>query len=326
MEGIFLYNQPESIMEKYDLEVTQITKGRGVYLCSTQEGMKVLLPFAGSQERAAFLASYLQYLQEAGFAVEQILPTSEGAAAAEDESGMRYILKTCIQGSECSTRKWDEMKRGAALLAEYHRVAGGYKGEIPDYLCRTESIQELWRKRIRELVLLKNYAKTRRHRNDFERNYAEQFPFFAEKAKEALKLLEEDGEAEERILCHGAYNQHNVLRTKEGYRVVHFEHFTYDDPMTDLAGYVRKMMEKNNWKEGLGDGLIEAYGESLPLTYRQRRRLGIMLRFPEKFWKIANHYVNSRKAWASGRDLEKLERVIAQEEARQEFLRNFVVL
>jgi hypothetical protein len=46
------------------------------------------------------------------------------------------------------------------------------------------------------------------------------------------------------------------------------------------------------------------------------------LLFPEKFWKIANHYYNTHKAWISGRDIEKLDKVIAQEENRIKFLEN----
>ena len=44
------------------------------------------------------------------------------------------------------------------------------------------------------------------------------------------------------------------------------------------------------------------------------------MKFPEKFWKISNHYYNSNKAWVSGRDIEKLEKVIEQEAKRLTFL------
>jgi hypothetical protein len=50
--------------------------------------------------------------------------------------------------------------------------------------------------------------------------------------------------------------------------------------------------------------------------------LYVLLLFPEKFWKLANHYLSSHKAWVSGRDIEKLDRIMEQEGRRQEFLEN----
>jgi len=61
-----LYHQPETILEQYDLEIKQITKGRGAYICDTDQGTKILMPFRGSRERAAFLREVLQELQAQG--------------------------------------------------------------------------------------------------------------------------------------------------------------------------------------------------------------------------------------------------------------------
>ena len=123
-----------------------------------------------------------------------------------------------------------------------------------------------------------------------------------------------------RCICHGDFNQHNVLHTRGGLCLINYEHFCYDVPMTDLANYLRKMMEKNDWKEELGHELIAAYDRIRAIGSTERQQLYVMLLFPEKFWKIANHYGNSHKAWLGGRDLEKLERVIRQEPARMRFL------
>ena len=49
-----MYNQSEALLEQYDLDIKQITKGRGAYICDTSQGMKLLIPFRGSKERAAF--------------------------------------------------------------------------------------------------------------------------------------------------------------------------------------------------------------------------------------------------------------------------------
>jgi hypothetical protein len=82
------------------------------------------------------------------------------------------------------------------------------------------------------------------------------------------------------------------------------------------------MMEKNNWNRELGMRLIGAYDRIRPIGEEEYRRLYVLLLFPEKFWKLANHYLNSHKAWVSGRDIEKLDRIMEQEVRREEFLQN----
>lgn len=318
-----MYNQPENILEKYDIQAEQISRGRGSYLCTTAEGVLVLAPFKGSRERAAFLSGYMDYLRGKGFETEKIYLTAEGEPLAEDQTGTRYILKSLIRGSECSTRRKEEMKEAAGLLAGYHRLAEECDMEIPGFLAGGLTRTELCRKHIRQLVQVKNYIKNRRQKNPFDERFAASYPHFIGCAEKALGQLEAL-EGGKRLLCHGNYNQHNVLRTAEGCRIVGFERLAYDSPMADLSTFIRKMLEKNSWKPELGRELVEAYHRCRPISEEERRSLETYLLFPEKFWKIANHYSSSHKAWISTRDVEKLERVIAQEEARQAFLEDIV--
>ena len=56
---------------------------------------------------------------------------------------------------------------------------------------------------------------------------------------------------------------------------------------------------------------VSAY-EYIDLYYR--------LAYPEKFWKIANFYFHSNKAWIPQRNMEKLEKLLEQEESKKIFL------
>ena len=42
-----MYNQTEVALEQYELEVKKIVKGRGAYICDTNKGVKMLMPFRG---------------------------------------------------------------------------------------------------------------------------------------------------------------------------------------------------------------------------------------------------------------------------------------
>lgn len=321
-----MYHQPETILEQYDLEIKQITKGRGAYICDTDQGMKILIPFRGSKERAAFLREVLQKLQGQGFGAEQIWMTKEKEVVAVDEMGTRYWLKDMIIGSECSTSRENEMQGALEQLAELHRALLDSSFVIPDFMKNERNEPgQLYRRHYRELIKVKNYVRSRKTRNEFEARFKEQYPHYIANAAEAIRLLEElemQYPKEGETLCHGEFNQHNVLRTADGIRIVNFENMCCNEPVVDLANFIRKMMEKNEWDTRLGIRLLESYDRKRSLSERERHLLYVQLLFPEKFWKISNHYNNTHKAWVSQRDIEKLNRIAAAEPARERFLEN----
>ena len=317
-----MYHKPEDIAEQYELSVSQITKGRDSYICQTDRGVKLLEPFGGSAERAEFLLEWEEAVNETGYRTEQILRTKEGTALAEDEFGKHYLMKDYFGGSECSTRKWEDMEQAAAALARFHKAGSGCALVPPSFMQQEpDALLLLYEKHTRELVKVKNYVRSRRSKNEFEECFAKHYDAFYQKALRAQKLLGGQTKSSAPLFVHGDYNQHNVLRTPEGWQVIHLEHLKKAPAMYDLSNFLRKMLEKNGWKAELGDRLIRAYDGIRSVSEDDMRLLFVMLSYPEKFWKVANHYSSSHKAWLSKRDLEKLEHVIAQEEQKEELLK-----
>ena len=56
------------------------------------------------------------------------------------------------------------------------------------------------------------------------------------------------------------------------------------------------------------------------LSKDEKKYLYARLLYPERFWKIANAYVNKRKSLPPRRQLEKLNALVAIEDARIKFL------
>ena len=110
---------------------------------------------------------------------------------------------------------------------------------------------------------------------------------------------------------------------KDGVYLINFEKCVSDSPVRDLYLFMRKLMEKSNWAEGIGFELINSYDKIRPMEKEEYRQLYYRLAYPEKFWKIVNFYYNSGKAWIPGRNLEKLIRVTGQEKDKQDFLSKF---
>jgi len=316
-----LYNQTEAILSQYELEIQEVTKGRGAFICNTNKGKLLLVPFRGSKEKGALLAQFLTSVEEKDFPVEQIEMNKSQEAVTEDEyTGERFVLKTYIEGTEISTSKTADMKEAAALLAVYHNVAQRVEMKLPEQR-RPESTTEVCRRHYRELIKVRNYIRNRKKKNEFEQIYMKNFEHNRKSAEDSLVMLEEQGDGN-CLYCHGDYNQHNVLLSNGRYRIVHFENLHYNWAMIDLANFVRKMLEKNEWDERLGIEILSEYHHYRPIQREEFKQLCGLLLFPEKFWKVTNHYMNSRKAWISERDIEKLKTVIEQEERRLKFMEN----
>ena len=105
--------------------------------------------------------------------------------------------------------------------------------------------------------------------------------------------------------------------------IINFEKCIYDSPVRDLYLFMRKLLEKSGWSEHIGFELVKAYEKVRPMEKEEYLQLYYRLAYPEKFWKIANFYYNSGKAWIPGKNMEKLGKVMEQEKDKQAFLEKF---
>ena len=171
---------------------------------------------------------------------------------------------------------------------------------------------------------------------------ANQLGFSKPSVSVALKKLEDDGweadagtkgkeyksEKQEKIIegvgyCHGSYSYHNVIITEEGIATVNFDSFHVGFQLVDLYQFTRKVIEKTGYRLETARRIIEAYGQAQPLTAKDHEYIYILLKFPEKFWKVSNHYINSRKSWISPVNIEKTRKIIEHEQEKQKFLNDF---
>jgi len=320
-----MYTRPEQLLEKYPLTVKSFSKGRECYLCDTSQGVVALHEYRGSIERAAYLAQMLSHLKQNGLLVEEIIEGIQGEVLVTDEEERKFLLTEAFMGAECDVKKETDMVAAVKMLAALHRISKICPTQMPEPIRRNpNSILELYEKHNRELRQIKNYIRGKKKKNEFEALFMRQFDIFYEKARdvsEALKKLELTEESYG--FCHGDYNQHSIVFSKQGIAIVGLERFAYDLQIRDFANFVRKMMEKNDWNPRLGKLLIETYETERPLKKQEGECLYLLLAYPEKFWKLANHYSNATKSWLSDRNVEKLEKVILQEEQKVAFLKEF---
>ncbi|MCI8895616.1 MAG: CotS family spore coat protein [Lachnospiraceae bacterium] len=321
-----MYQRVNQILEQYPFEVAEAGKIRGAVVCVTDHGLKLLKEYKGSEARADFLYKVLLYLRtEKERRVDCIVRTREDRTVAVDVDETVYYVRDWYEGRECDTKNRDDILRAIRQLAWLHTDLRAYQGEVPDYLIqRKDNLLLENQKHSRELRKIKNYISGKRKRNEFEAAYLREYGRFAEQAEGIMELqerrLKDAVETELYGICHGEFNQHNVLFSREGCAVVNFEKACFDVQVGDLGNFMRKILEKHNWNLGLGMDMLGAYQKIRSLAGSELSQLYIRLAYPEKFWKIANRYYNSGKVWGCGRSMEKLKKLVEQEEAKESFL------
>ncbi len=311
--------QGENLLGAYALEVTGVTKGRGSLFIHTAGAVHMLKPFTGSMEKAQGLAQVLAELKIWDPAVEQILPTQEGTYAVREEGGPTYVLKSYQPGRECDVKNAFEVLEGARKLADLHLQLETIETDKKEvFFAPQHLLAEEVRRHNRELKNLRIYIRKKKKKTEFEDLYEQAYGTFygqGGQVEEQIFFLEEELQ-----LCHGDYHHHNVLDCSGTSHIQHFESMRMDSAMSDLAKYMRKTLEKNRWNAELGRQMLMTYQRVRPFRTGELQQLYLRLLYPEKFWKIANHYNNNKKTWSSKRDGDKLRQILAQEKARQEFL------
>lgn len=310
------------LLEQYDLEIVRTRKGRGAILVETPQETYVFAEYAGTEDHLVAQNNLLTLLSEnTTLFLEKLIPNREGELLVKDHDEVRYTLKTWQEGRECNPEEpWDCME-GMCILAKLHNCLKEVEAKEEGF--PVFSPDREYEKRNRELRRVRKFLKQRGVKQPFERLLGKVCDEFSEKGEEIATRWEQcsaKNPSSGGRFCHGDFQYHNLVLTKNGWFLQNFERCCLDSPVRDLTLFLRKILEKKNWSVPLGRDLLGAYEEANGLTEFDRMDLYYRLSYPEKFWKIANFYMNAPKSWIPGKNVEKLERVIAQEEQKQTFL------
>lgn len=199
---------------------------------------------------------------------------------------------------------------------------------------RQEDILDLFLRHNKELRKIRAYVKRVKRKNDFENLLLQVFEDFHQQGMARIQELKDGRRKENRIvmknimeahsgICHGTFNQHNIIMGKDSEFIVHFERFTIGNQLLDLYQFARKTMEKNHFEFELLREIYRAYEEKIVLSKEDLQYMYVLFSYPEKFWKIANSYYNTNKAFLSPKYLEKLQTVILQESEKRKMLEQY---
>lgn len=253
-------------------------------------------------------------------ALEEVLKTAK-IREAEENTALKEMDVQEIQ----DTVGKEKPAQTELLEKNWSEIAGNADMDIENMLIRHN----------RELKKIQKFISKVKRKNAFENLFLQVFPDYYQQGVDCVEMLKEVLPGEKGVsaqsnfqnhygICHGSYNQHNVILGETGEAIVHFERFSRGNQLNDLYQFARKAMEKNHFDFTLLETIFQVYGKEIELFIEDYQYMYILFSYPEKFWKIANSYYNTNKAFLSPKYIEKLETVIMQEKEKKEMLSEYL--
>ncbi len=321
-------DRENEVLKQYDFTVLSAYKGRGAAILETDKGLKSFREFSGSCRKLQFQYELLEHIKAAGMKSDFLVKNTQGELIAKDKDGNGYVVRDWYEAKECNIREAAEVLMGVRNLARLHLVCRNVpftREEDPQRY--RQDVQEIFRRRNQEMRRTRAFMRERRGKTDFEIFFLGCCQEFLDKGMEmeqslaggACTSLEEEARSRRRA-CHGSYNQHNLLFLRGEAITLDFSKCFVGVQLSDLHDFMRKIMEKWDWDYEIGRRVLDSYQKICPVSEEELHYLWIRLCYPEKFWKIANHYNNNRKSWIPDKNMEKLKTVVGQERKKERCL------
>lgn len=317
-----MYDHGLSTLEQYGLTPETQSRIRGGLLCRTEQGMVIIKEFRGNEEKLKKQQELLLKLGEKGHKVDSFIRNKEDSLVTRDRDNIPYTLQHWFEGKECDTRSKENILSSVETLAEIHKDMNMEKEE--DF--RTQNLEEEYMRHNQEMKKIRKFIRKKHPSCIFEKKYLESVEEFLGNGEKALEMLKNSGyrelkkEALEKgTICHGEYNQHNVLILRQGNAVINFNRWGLDIQMVDLYRFMRKILEKHNWDCDLAGIMLKTYHERKKISRDEWQYLKIRFIYPDKYWKLADYYYTHNKAWISARNTEKIQKLIDQKKMWDRF-------
>ncbi len=340
------------VYSAYDIQINQVMRGRGAFILRTDKGLFQLKALDGSPSRLEAEFEFKESLRAIGFdSIDYCVKNVDGELYTCDRYGNPYVLRRFFMGRECNPLNQQDIVMGVRNLAKLHQAGkeAFEKGEKDVHIRLTGD----FKKRNQAIKRVNNYILKQKSKKEFEVKYLKTYDYFYEQGVSCQIQYEklgawgnvtagasnvggymtaggatvagmESGEgaggATHLGYCHGMYNHHSLVMTEElGTPVgtIAFDKFYLGNQMDDLYHYARKVVEKNDYSFSVLNTILEEYDKVNALTKEDYQYIYISYLYPEKFYKLANQYMNGSKNWLSPKLLEKLDRYIADEGKKQ---------
>lgn len=318
----------DQVQEKYNIEVSTTNNFRGGVVVGSSAGKCFLKKVPFSSDRIIFIHRAKEHLYGQGFTqLDRFLCTNDEKPYFEVD-GENYTLSHMVDGRECNFDSKPDLNTAVRQLAYMHKASKGFKQETHDFAkSDLGKLPQNLKKRLQDISKMKK--KALKAKGKFDYLFLDWYDYFYKLGESALEQLSlskyheivEDSKIQG-FFCHRDYTHSNILFNGQKTYIINFDSCCLELKMYDLMNLIRRKMRKCNWNIEEAKNVVQAYNAIETISPDEFDILTIMLKFPQKFWRVANRYYNSRHGWAEKVYISKLNEVIGEVEVHKSFMAN----
>ncbi|HHW47689.1 MAG TPA: CotS family spore coat protein [Clostridiaceae bacterium] len=325
-----MQNIDKEISDKFRFNITNIIPFKDAYIINTSEGKKLLRKSRLRPDRIVFVHGAKEHLYRNNFKnLDRYLCTTDNNPYIYINDSY-YTVTNFIEGRECNFENREDTISAARLLASFHNASKGY---IAPADCKEANelgkLPSLFNKRLNELKRLKKIAK--KARSKFDYLYLEWVDYFLNIGGNVLEQLNGSSSykilvnraREEKVLCHHDFTHRNIIISENKVNLVNFEYCCYEIKAYDIANFLRRKMRKCNWNFDDAKLILDEYRNVEEISDDEFFIIKLMLLFPQKFWRVANRYYNSRRSWSERIFISKLQEVVDEAAFHEQFMKRY---
>lgn len=320
------------IERQFDLKIESIKPNRGVYYLKTNKGNKCLKKIDYGIQKLLFVYSAKEHLISRGFTnVDRYCLNAEGNPYALVNEDI-YTLSEWIEGRECDFNSNEDLINASQTLAILHERSKEYEppenSKLKTDLGRWPHLME---KRVRSFEKMRDMARKKGNKAQFDLNYIKNYDFFKQIGIKAINILNTSEYVnlckkteDEKAFCHHDYTYHNIIIDKEdNVNIIDFDYCKREIRVYDLSNYLMKVLKRCDWDIKYAKLIIDAYNKISPLEECEYRVLFAFLLFPQRFWRLSNRFYYNEVNWGQSTFNKKIQELIDEREKYSKFIEDF---
>lgn len=168
-------------------------------------------------------------------------------------------------------------------------------------------------------------------KDKFDKLYLKYIDEEVEKARVCVNCLENSNykeymerEVYKRGFCHHDLANHNIMVKKDGdINFIDFDYCILDTATHDLASFILRALNKNNWNIEIAERIFDKYSTSNPINKNEIKFLRWFIEFPQPFWQIGLQRYWEQKMDTESQYIKKMEGYLSIREKKQSIAKEF---
>ena len=145
----------KDVLDAYTFQTTRVCRGRGAFICDTDQGMKIVKAYHRSPQRLEFEQLVKYTIRDRGYYyVDQLLPNKEGQYLNSNKDGQMYTVRDWFEGRECDVKNAADVLAAVRQLAVLHMLTFSYNSIFVDgsfllfskYSVQIDRLENFWKK------------------------------------------------------------------------------------------------------------------------------------------------------------------------------------